>query len=30
MLPYCLKCKKAKEKVYPRVSNTNNIKTMLL
>ena len=30
MLSYCLKCKEAKENVNPRVSNTNNKKTMLL
>ena len=29
MLPYCLKCKKSTEDINPKVSKTNNGKTML-
>ena len=30
MKSYCLKCKKDTENISPRVSNTSNVKTMLL
>ena len=30
MSSYCLKCKKNKENINPRVSNTSNGKTMIL